>query len=277
VSGEPDVLGELLAGITTERLLCHPDANGAGVSVCVIDSGVEREVLKERCLARGQEPPGIEGGLFSGGRAEPLPWDGHQSTPHGTTVADIVLTLAPRVTLYSADIVGPQGGGDVEGLLRAIHWAVHHWRCQVINLSLGVTEQRLQPVQRRQQLLRAVEDAYFHDVLLIAAAHNDHPMTYSYPALFAPPLVSVARGPFDNPLQIGYRLLDRVEFLAYSKGYFGPFAAEPATSWAAPHLTAFAARLLSLRPGMKPFEVKTLLYWLAGAGARARGVENSDG
>ena len=37
---------------------------------------------------------------------------------------------------------------------------------------------------------------------------------------------------------------------------------EPATSWAAPHLTGIAARLLSLRPTLKPFEVKTLLYWM---------------
>ena len=52
-------------------------------------------------------------------------------------------------------------------------------------------------------------------------------------------------------------------------GYFGPFAAEPATSWAAPHLAGIAARLLSLRPGLKPFEVKTLLYWMSLANADA--------
>ena len=59
------------------------------------------------------------------------------------------------------------------------------------------------------------------------------------------------------------RLRERVEFQAYSRGYFGPLASEPATSWAAPHLTGLAARLLSLRPGLKPFEVKTLLYWMS--------------
>src|SRR5439155_11525827 len=108
---------------------------------------------------------------------EPLPYDGHQSTPHGTTVADILLTLAPRVRLYSADIFWPQGRGEVPVLLNALHWAVHQWGCHIINLSLGVTEQRLQPVIRRPQLLRAVEDAYFRDVLVFAAAHNDHPAT----------------------------------------------------------------------------------------------------
>ena len=45
-------------------------------------------------------------------------------------------------------------------------------------------------------------------------------------------------------------------------GYLGPFAQEPATSWAAPHLTGIAARILSLRPDLKPFELKTVLYWM---------------
>ena len=48
-----------------------------------------------------------------------------------------------------------------------------------------------------------------------------------------------------------------------------PFAGEPATSWAAPHLAGIAARLLSLRPGLKPFEMKAILYWLAQARQRA--------
>ena len=31
----------------------------------------------------------IEGGVFTADRPEPLPYDGRQSTPHGTTVADM--------------------------------------------------------------------------------------------------------------------------------------------------------------------------------------------
>ncbi len=263
----PDAFAELLA-LVTPSLLHHPRATGAGVRVAVIDSGVDRDMLIERCRQRGQEPPAIEGALFGAGRPEQLPDGARPSTPHGTTVADVILTLAPRVSLFSADIVGPQGGGDVESLLHALRWAVHEWRCHVVNLSLGVPEHRLQPVARRQQLQRAVEDAYFHDVLVVAAAHNDHPLTLSYPALFSPPLVSVDRGSFDDPLRFAYALRERIEFRACGKGYVGPFASEPATSWAAPHLSGVAARLLSLRPGLKPFEIKTLLYWLGNSGGK---------
>jgi hypothetical protein len=178
-------------------------------------------------------------------------------------VADILLTLAPRVRLYSADVFGPQGSCDVETVMTALRWAIDEWHCKIVNLSLGVAEQRLQQIPRRYQFLRAVEEGYFKDVLIFAAAHNDHPLTRSYPAAFAPPLISVDKQVFDNPLEFAYALREQIEFRAHSKGYLGPFAQEPATSWAAPHLAAIAARLLSLRPGLKPFEVKTILYWLS--------------
>jgi hypothetical protein len=266
-----DVFDELFRLVTPERLLRDPRATGEGVSLCVIDSGVERSLLEEKYRARGQEIHRIEGGVFVAGKAEPLPYEGHQSTPHGTTVADVVLTLAPRVHLYSADVFGPQGSCEVEVVIAALRWAVDVWRCKVVNLSLGVAESRLTQLPRRHQLLRAVEDAYFKDVIVFAAAHNEHPLTRSYPAAFAPPLISVDKQLFADPLGFAYRLHDQVEFEAHGRGYLGPFAAEPATSWAAPHLAGIAARLLSLRPTLKPFEVKTILYWLFQTGQQPEG------
>jgi hypothetical protein len=257
-----DVFDEVFALLTPERLLRDPRANGEGVSVCVIDSGVERAVLEEKFRRQGQEIHPIQGGIFTADRPEPLPYQGRQSTPHGTTVADILLTVAPRVRLWSADVFGPQGTCEVEVVQRALHWAIDVWKCQIVNLSLGVPEQRLQQVQRRYQLLRAVEEGYYKDVLIVAAAHNEHPLTRSYPSAFAPPLLSVDKHLFDDPLQFAYALREQVEFVAHGRGYLGPFAQEPATSWAAPHLAGVAARLLSLRPGLKPFEIKTLLYWM---------------
>lgn len=255
-------LEDLIALATPQRLLRNPNADGRGISVCVVDSGVEQKVLEARSRQRGAELIPIEGGIFTSEQPEPFPYTGHQSTPHGTTVADVLLSVAPRVKLYSADVFGPGGTCEVELLINALQWAVDTWKCKIINLSLGVPEPRLQQVFRRQQFLRAIEDAYYKDVLIIAAAHNDHPMTLSYPAAFAPPLLSVDKKLFGDPLLFAYELKEHVEFQAHARGYFGPFAGEPATSWAAPHLAGIAARILSLRPSLKPFEIKTLLYWL---------------
>jgi subtilisin family serine protease len=266
VSAEPrDVFEEIFSLLSPGRILRDPAASGAGVKVCVVDSGVDRARLAEKARARGQEVGPIEGAVFREDRPEPLPDNGQASSPHGTTVADVILTLAPRVSLYSADVFGPTGTCDSRVLIRAVRWAMDVWGCKVINLSLGIPEQRLGQVQRRLELLRTVEEAYYRDVLVIAAAHNDHPLTRSYPAAFAPPLLSVDKGLFADPLDFVYRLREQVEFQAHGRGYLGPFATEPATSWAAPHLTGIAARILSLRPGLKPFEMKTILYWMCQA------------
>jgi hypothetical protein len=253
----------ILSLLTPEQVLRDPRADGSGISVAVIDSGIERGLLEEKFRRQGRDILPIEGGIFVAGHSEPLPYEGRQSTPHGTTVADIILTLAPGVKIFSADVFGPQGSCDVEVLVRALSWATDVWKCKVINLSLGVPESKLQQVQRRYQFLRAVEEAYYKDVLILAAAHNEHPLYRSYPSAFAPPLISVDKHLFVDPLHFDYQLRDQIEFLAHGRGYLGPFAGEPATSWAAPHLAGIAARILSLRPELKPFEVKTILYWLS--------------
>ena len=146
----PDVFAEVFALLTPERLLHDPRATGEGVTVCVIDSGVERRLLEEKFAQQGVQIYPIEGGVFTAERGEPLPYDGRQSAPHGTTVADVILTLAPRVRLFSADVFGPRGTCEVEVVIRALRWAIDVWKCKVVNLSLGVPEQRLQQVQRRR-------------------------------------------------------------------------------------------------------------------------------
>src|SRR5262249_28948860 len=118
-----DFFDDALAHFRPQRIFADPRATGDGVTVCMIDSGVERALLEERFRQRGQEIRLIEGGMFafarrgrsaSSDRVEPMPYDGHQSTPHGTTVADILLTVAPRIKLYTADVFGARGSCDVD-------------------------------------------------------------------------------------------------------------------------------------------------------------------
>lgn len=258
-----DVFDDLLALLGAHDPLHDPRADGRGVRVCIVDSGIDRAKLAHRLTGP------VEGAVFREDRPEPLPDEGTPSSPHGTTVADIVLGLAPAATLYSADVFGPSGSCEARTVIRAIRHAMDVWDCKVVNLSLGIPEPRLAVVQRRMELQRVVEEAYYRDVVVVAAASNDHPHSRSYPAAFSPPLLSVDKGPFALPTEFGYRLMEQVEWQAHAKGGIGPFASQPATSWAAPHLAGIVARLLSLRPGLKPFEVKAMLYWLAQARAAA--------
>jgi subtilisin family serine protease len=261
---EGDVFEAIFQLLTPQRLLHDARATGRGVRVCVLDTGVDQGVVEARCRHRGHPLAcPIQGGVFLDPRSPPLPYQGLASAPHGTTVADIILSLAPDVELWSADVFGPRGACEVETFLHALRWAIHQWHCKIINLSLGIPESRLQPSARRLHVLQAIEEAYHRDVLIVAAAHNDHPSIRSYPAVFAPPLMSVDKRLFPDALRFAYASGDEVEFQAHARGYLGPFREVPATSWAAPHLTAIAARILSLRPEMKPFELKTVLYWLS--------------
>ena len=254
-----DAVEQILGLLRRHDPLDDPRADGRGVRVCVVDSGIDRAKLAHRL--RGP----AEGAVFREDRPEPLPDNGSPSSPHGTTVADILLGIAPAATLFSADVFGPAGSCDARVVIRAIRHAMDAWGCKVVNLSLGIPEPRLALASKRMELQRVIEEAYYRDVVVVAAASNDHPHTRSYPAAFAPPLLSVDKGAFALPTGFAYRLAEQVEWQAHGKGSLGPFAAQPATSWAAPHLAGIVARLLSLRPGLKPFEVKALLYWLAQA------------
>jgi hypothetical protein len=204
----------------------------------------------------------LTGSIFGIGPRERRAYMGEQSAPHGTAVAGLLLRHAPQVSLVSADVFGDQGRCEVETLLRAVQWCVQEAGCQVLNLSLGITEDRLLPVQRRWHLQRVMEDCYHRDVIVVAAAHNDHPACRSFPALLGAPLIGVTKGPWHDELQLRYCPQERVEFQATASADGDFLTQTPASSWAAPHVTALVARLLSLQPSLKPFEIKSMLYRL---------------
>jgi len=241
-------------------LLADPSATGAGIRVAIIDTGVDAETLACR---HGEHT--IERLRFLPDRLVPTPVIGPPSNLHGTTVADILLSQAPGVTLYSADVFGARGTCEVEPLLRAIRHALDVWKCRVINLSLGIAEAQLIQVPRRLALQRIVEEAYFREVMIVAAAGNDEPIGRNYPAAFGPSLFGVALHTGSDPGDIRYRPGERIEFAAPGRGGHGPLGRLASTSWAAPHVSAAIARLLSAMPNLRPFEVKTLLARLSAA------------
>ena len=73
MSDTADVFQEVLALLTPQRLLGDPRATGEGVRVCVVDSGIERDLLEERYRRRGQAIHPIEGAIFPSAQADPLP------------------------------------------------------------------------------------------------------------------------------------------------------------------------------------------------------------
>ena len=105
---EPTVFDEIFALLTPARIFEDSRATGEGVSLAVIDSGVERSVLEDKFATASTPIYPIDGAVFRPS-GPPQEYTGHQSSPHGTTVADIILTLAPLSTQESPPSF-PTGG-----------------------------------------------------------------------------------------------------------------------------------------------------------------------
>ena len=247
----PVVPGPLPAPVTSEWAL--GGAIGAGVRVCVLDSGieaghplvgaVERAVTvaddgEETCIVEDAE------GDVSG---------------HGTACAGIIRSLAPEVSLVSARVLGPDIGGRFVALRAGIAWAIDEGY-DVCNLSLAVRSREF-----ALDLCELADRAAFQGTMLVCSAHNVP--VESYPWRFAS-VVSVGSHDEDDPWRLYYNPEPPVEF--YARGVNVPIAwtgggtiRATGNSFAAPHVTGLLALIRSKHPRLTPFELKSVLYRIA--------------
>ncbi len=145
---------------------------GAGVTVAVIDTGLDlNHAAFAKSLVAAKD-------MYDFYNDDPTPQDEGGSTGtgtgHGTAVAGIVLEVAPRAKIMPLRALGPDGGGDVLSVARAVDWATAHG-ASVINLSLGSAE-------RSDAIQDAVTRAAHAGVLVVIAAGNDNRKGLNYPA-----------------------------------------------------------------------------------------------
>lgn len=181
-------------------------------------------------------------------------------------MADILLRIAPDSLVEPHDVFQGRPTAEPENLVLALESIRKAGLCRVVNLSLGIPEDRWETPRGRlakQALAREVLSCYRAGIILVAAAHNAHPVLKSAPADSPPPLVSVTKGDFEDPLGITYHPGDAAEFATRASGYWGVLGANKSSSAAAAHASGLVCRLLSLEPQLGPFEVKTLLAWYA--------------
>jgi subtilisin family serine protease len=233
-----------------DRAWAFGAGDGAGVTVAVIDSGVEAS------------HPGIGGALVESVRAE-LRGDAAEIVAdepvdpvgHGTACAAIVHDLAPKAELVSVRVLGADNRGKGLAFARGLDWAIQRG-ASVVNLSLS---------SRSEALFATFHDladrAYFANCLLVCAANNV--AVASYPSLFAA-VVSVAAHDVRDPETWFYNPRPPVEFGAYGLEVDvawrdGGRIIATGNSFAAPHIAAFAARIRAAHPAASPFEVKTIL------------------
>jgi thermitase len=111
---------------------------GAGVIVAVIDSGIDLT----HSVFKGRLAPSANWKDFVDNDATPQDVVGTKSSDygygHGTSVAGIVLQIAPKATILPIRVLKPDGSGDLAAVTSGLDWAVAKG-AKIINLSLGST------------------------------------------------------------------------------------------------------------------------------------------
>lgn len=228
-------------------------SSGAGVRVCVIDSGIES----------GHPAVGAIAGAYAvsvddDGVADVSADETGDVSGHGTACASVVRALAPECEITSMRVLtrGRKGSrGMGVDLLAGIAWAAEEG-FDLVNLSLATTRRRfLEPLHE------TVDGAYFGRTTIVASANNmPHP---GFPWKFAS-VISVGSHEGTDPLQFFWSPDPPVE--AFARGIDvevgwtgGQTTKASGNSFATPHVTGILALILGKHPGMTPFELKTVL------------------
>jgi subtilisin family serine protease len=229
-------------------------SDGSGVTVAIIDSGVERD----HPAVGGKLARSVRVELAADPEDDPVILDDEDGTDvvgHGTACAGIIHSIAPGADLVSVRVLGPDNRGKGIVFAAGLDWAIGQG-AGVMNLSLSSKSDAL------FALFHDLADrAYFANALLVCAANNVP--GNSYPSLFAS-VISVAAHDLADPAAWFYNPSPPVEFGAHGldvnvawRG--GSRMTATGNSFAAPHIAGYAALIRSKHPEATPFEVKAIL------------------
>jgi subtilisin len=235
------------------------EADGSGVRVLVLDSGIETSHPE---LARGTPIKSYRVEADSDGEHRRIVKDDAGDVyGHGTAVASIVRRFAPGATMDSVKVIGRPVGSS-HFVVAALHWGIDQGY-DVINCSF--TSQDPQHLPRYKA---AVDRAFCRNVLIVSACNNKEYWRVEYPGSF-PTVISTSYADLPG-LTIQRRPGELVEFVARGqdvrvawKG--GGYRVISGSSFAAPHLSALVARMRQLQPRWNACQVKAGLYALAEA------------
>ena len=263
VGDRRDALDRAVPLVGRDRAAALGGTDATGVTVAIIDSGVERD------------HPAVGGKLVASVRVElgdddePVVLDdpdGRDVVGHGTACAGIIHGLAAGAELISIRVLGPDNRGKGVVFAAGLEWAIAHG-ASVVNLSLSSRSEALFATFHE-----LADQAYFANVLLVSAANNAPGA--SYPSLFAS-VVSVAAHDVADAWTWYYNPRPPVEFGAYGVDVEvawrdGGRIVATGNSFAAPHIAGIAALIRAKHPTASPFEVKAILAATANTASPSR-------
>ncbi len=233
------------------------NGTGAGVKVCVVDTGIDKD--------HPDLQKNIVGGknfVAKGAVVDPAKWD--DDNGHGTHVAGTiaavdntvgVVGVAPQASLLAAKVLNRQGSGYISDVIAGIDYCVTSG-ADVVSMSLGSNSDV-------QALHNAVDNAYANGVLLAAAAGNNYGGAVSYPAAYDS-VVAVSATDSNNNLASFSNVGLQVELAApgvniLSTWKDGGYNTISGTSMATPHVSGVAALAIQANPLLSNVEIRALL------------------
>jgi subtilisin family serine protease len=233
------------------------EGDGSGVSVAVIDSGIQTSHPQLSGITLNDDIAVVP----QGHKLAVIPGNGLDVFGHGTAVAGIILSLAPKCQLGNFRVLGIANTSKTEIIQRAAQEALDRGY-KVLNCSFGCAVQ--------QQVLRYkswVDEAYLQGIHVVAACNNQDFRIPEWPAYF-PSVVAVNMMQTDDNNIFYYQRGTLVEFAAKGIDVKVPWVGGrekvvTGSSFAAPRLAALLARLLSVYPDITPIQAKAILHKIA--------------
>ena len=268
--------------VHTDRSHSSLNATGAGVTVAVIDTGVDltHPVLKP-FLANGYDfTRNTSGGsedldvptssnskqasvatlnqrtvaVLDQRSVAVLDGGPYSDFGHGTMTAGIVHLVAPQAKIMSLKAFDANGNAYDSNILRAIYYAVNNG-AQVMNMSFNYTTYS-------GELAKAIQYANSHGVVSVAAAGNDAERTMVYPGGL-PGVIDVA-STSDNDIQSNFTNYGAPPVWMSAPGEsivttypWGTYAAGWGSSFSAPFVAGTAALMMGKNGGCKSTSVAT--------------------
>jgi subtilisin family serine protease len=244
-----------------------PSRRLAPVTVAVVDSGVDathpdlrgRVTEAYRVVTRAGSKPAVVRG------ARPRNAD---LFGHGTAVAGIIARIAPNARILDIRVLNDRNAGSGVALLAGFRHAVERG-ARVINMSLAAG------AAFAPTLAAICDTAYRRNLLVVAARRNMPLVDEGFPAEI-PTCIGVDIGRFRSPFHILFRENQRIEFAAHGEEVVVPAAGGghttmTGTSFATPAVSGLCALLVGAHPGLRPFDVKSILRAFAGPPPGTRG------
>ncbi len=229
---------------------------GKGVRIAILDSGVEADHPALGGLKLADDVAIVEDGF----RLKEVP-GGVDRFGHGTAIAGILHRVAPEAELGSFRVFGKslstRTATIAEGARLAMERGYH-----ILNCSFGcaISEHVLHHK-------RWVDEAYLAGIHIVAACNNHDFARPEWPGFFSS-VITVNMARTGDDAQLFHKPGTLVEFAAsgidVDVAWCGGLMKKvTGSSFAAPRVAGMLACLLSVKPGLRPLQAKTLFHRIA--------------